>query len=257
MRYTADISPAIREMKKLHLSLVDHVYGQGGPGRASLTDTRGLDAAKNTVISIVPANRRRELGWYKYRMWERKSDGMLKQLDPSFKAGKYHEIFIAGEALVGKPSELVLLMMHQVAHQAASVSSDQSYHGEWLKHWMSRLFGIKQEAFIREDVLGWVGIDQSKMGDEAHALVSKLAKRIKPENIDLFRDKKTPAMTTGKMYLWHCDCPRAPRIRTGGILMATCDKCMKPIKFRDGLKVGKLFINRIPLKYLPIDLGGE
>jgi hypothetical protein len=224
-KYNTDISPAITELKRLHEMLLNHI-------EASVPETqlhsRGLTQAHETVISILPGERRREDGWYKWRMWEKKSDSILHELDPQHKMVKYHEIFIAGEALSRTPEQIVLLMMHQVAHQAAAIQSTQSYHSEWIKIWLERLFKIPQEAIERDEVMGWYLINQSKLGD-ASELVSKLAKKIAPEKFDLFRLALSKPESTGKMYRWTCAC-RRPVIRTGGVPVLLCEKCGELLK---------------------------
>lgn len=251
MKYTADISPAISELKKLHLGLVEKATENitGPLGNVVSGIGTGYDAARDTVISIVPKDRRRELGWYKFRMWEKKSDQLVAQLDPQFRPRKYHEIFIAGEALAGDSSDLVKLMIHQVIHQAASVASTRSYHGEWVKHWGQRLFKIPQEAWVRDEVMGWITLDDTKLGPEAMGLIARLAATVATENIDMFRDLTAATQTTGRMYLWQCKCK--PKVRTGGILQATCDKCGSKFLFQDAAKADGRFIRRIPLGYLP------
>lgn len=251
MKYTADISPAISELKKLHLGLIEKATENitGPLGNVVSGIGTGYDAARDTVISIVPKDRRRELGWYKFRMWEKKSDQLVAQLDPQFRPRKYHEIFIAGEALAGDSSDLVKLMIHQVIHQAASIASTRSYHGEWVKHWGQRLFKIPQEAWVRDEVMGWITLDDTKLGPEAMGLIARLAATVATENIDMFRDLTAAAQTTGRMYLWQCKCK--PKVRSGGILQATCDKCGGKFVFQDAGKVDARFLARIPNSYLP------
>jgi len=244
LRYAADISPAIRELKKLHFALLDHIE-KGAPSGP----LGGLEEAKNTVISVVPRDRRIEDGWYKWRMWESKTEDVLHELDPRHTPQRYHEVFISGEALSKSAEELVLLMMHQVTHQAAGVASVYTYHGDWMLAWQERLWGIPREATLREPIQGWVKIDRSKLPDATKDFVRKMASKIDMTNIDLYRQPMRSQTTTGKMYLWHCDgCPRPVKLRTGAILYGTCDKCGQPFKFRDALKVSNEYLSRIPIE---------
>ena len=249
MKYTADISPAIAELKKLHIAMMEHVNAKLTATQPhGLSDDAGLQEARDTVISIVPKDRRRELGWYKFRMWEKKSDAIVELLDPTYKGTKYHEIFIAGEALKVNPEDLVTLMMHQVIHQAAGIPSEKSYHGEWVKPWGERLFDIEQEAWSREEVLGWVNLDLSKAGQDARDLVKTFASNIAIEHVYMFRDALPASKNTGKMYLWVCDC-KSPKVRTGGVLRATCDVCGGKYKFQDSKKVSWTWYTKIPSQY--------
>lgn len=246
-RYAADISPAIRELKKLHLALLDVAVGEAQADEGGLeVVVAGVEAARNTVISVVPGDRRRELGWYRFQKWESRTSNMLEQMDPSLHSDKYHEIFIAGEALKNKPEEIVLLMMHQIAHQASGTGSTQSYHADWLKFWMHRLFKIDNEAFKREAILGWT-VKFEDLSDESKTTVRALAHRIRAENMDLFRQSKEAVIGSGKMYLWHCEgCAKPIKVRTGGILQATCDLCQGSFKIKQKL-VPPHFLDRVPL----------
>lgn len=238
MSYNTDISPAIQELKKLHGLLIDHVEKTESPNK------KGIKEVRETVISILPGERRREDGWYKWRTWEKKSDSVLHELNPEHKGQKYHEIYVSGESLSGSKEEIVLLMMHQVVHQAAMIQSTQSYHSEWLKIWHSRLFGIEPDAFERDEVLGWYKVDQSKMGNKGKSLVSRLASQLDEFKFDLFRVKLNKSESTGKMYKWTCDCKK-PVVRTGGILYAKCEKC--DTNFRIVTKgVRSDFLKRVP-----------
>lgn len=234
-----DISPAIQELKKLHGLLIDHIGQKIGKTQMH---SAGAAAARDTVISILPGDRRKEDGWYKWRAWEKKSDEILHELDNDYKVRKYHEIFVAGEALSGTMQDIVLLMMHQVAHQAAAVQSLQSYHSEWMKIWLNRLFDIPYEAIERDEVLGWYRIDQSKLG-AAQQLVDKLAAKLQPVKFDLFRLKLSKPSSTGKMYKWVCECK--PAVRSGGILYAKCEKCDSVFKI-DPKGVRPEFLARVP-----------
>lgn len=222
--YNTDISPAIQELKHLHNLLLDHIEA------VESVDHPGMKQNRETVISILPGERRREDGWYKWRMWQKKSDSILKELANEKKSErKYHEIYVSGEALSGSKESIVLLMMHQVCHQGAQIQSVQSYHSEWLKIWYQRLFGVPQDAWEkRHEVLGWYTIDQTKLGP-AQELVSRLANELEEYKFDLFRVKLNKSESTGKMYKWLCEC-KTPVVRTGGILMAQCEKCDSPYK---------------------------
>lgn len=237
-KYNTDISPAILELKKLHNLLLDRLEQRKD------MNAQGLQGARETVISILPGERRREDGWYKWRMWEKKSDGILHELDSSHKEAKYHEIYVSGESLSGTTEEIVLLMMHQVAHQAASIQSVQSYHSEWIRVWLDRLFEIPAEAIERDEVLGWYKIDQAKLG-KAAPLVASLASRLAPHHFDLFRAKLKRPTYTGKMYKWTCECGK-PVVRTGGILYATCQNCQSWFKLHITNDVRSDFARRVP-----------
>lgn len=252
MKYSADISPAIRELKTVHLELLEtalrNLRGSQNYEIASGL-TQGERAARDTVVSIVPQERRSEKGWYKFRAWESKADQVMTVVDPSYKPTKYHEIFIAGEALAGEPADLVKLMMHQVVHQAASVPSTKTYHGEWFTHWAYRLFGIPREALARDPKQGWVVIEDSKLPTEVRALIQRVADKIDTANVDLFRlGAPAAAKTVGKMYLWYCDC-KSPKVRTGGKPRFTCDICGSKVKFQDIDKVKPGWLANIPLEY--------
>lgn len=238
-KYGTDISPAIQELKKLHLLLLDSI-------EASVPEqhiNKGIKLVRETVISILPGERRREDGWYKWRMWEKRSDDIMHELDPTHKVEKYHEIFVSGEALQGSLEDIVLLMMHQVCHQASAIQSTQSYHSEWIKIWAKRLFKIPDEAWTRDEILGWYNIDKSKLG-EAEALVSRLASKLDLSKFDLFRIKVAPAEGTGKMNKWMCGC-KHPIVRTGGILRAVCQVCNEPYLL-DPRGVRETFLKRVP-----------
>ncbi len=238
MTYNTDIAPAITELKKLHGLLLDHV------AEVEAVDKAGADVGRETVISILPGDRRREDGWYKWRVWAKKSDSILHELDKQYKESKYHEIYVSGESLSGSMESIVLLMMHQVCHQGAEIQSTQSYHGEWTKIWHKRLFDIDMDAWERDEVLGWYRLDQAKMGDNAKALVAQLASQLTQHSFDLFRVKTNKSASSGKMYKWTCDC-KTPIVRTGGILMATCEKCDTPYKLNPK-DVRLEFLARVP-----------
>jgi len=240
--YTTDISPAIQELKKLHNLLLDHYIAKGD----EQPHPQGIAQARETVISILPGERRREDGWYKWRTWQKKSDSILHELDKSYKEAKYHEIYVTGESLSRSPEDIVLLMMHQTAHQAAMIQSTQSYHSEWIKIWHARMFQMKQEAWTRDEVLGWYNVDLSTAGQECQTLVSRLAGELEPGNFDLFRLKLKKSQGTGKMYKWTCEC-KSPIVRTGGILYAQCEKCLQPFKL-DTKDVRDEFLARVPLE---------
>lgn len=240
MKNETDISPAIQELKKLHGLLLDHIESNMSDGELN---KGGMGPARDTVISVLPGDRRREDGQYKWRLWEKKSDEILHELDSSHKVKKYHEIFVTGESLSRPKEEIVLLMMHQVAHQAAQVQSTQSYHSEWIRIWLNRLFGVPEEAVVRDEVMGYYAIDQTKLGD-AGKLVRSIASRLQEHKFDLFRVKLTKRESTGKMYKWTCACGR-PAVRTGGILRATCDQCNQPFKIEvKGVRPD--FLRRVP-----------
>lgn len=236
--YTTDIAPAITELKKLHNLLLDHIE------TVESTDAKGMKETRETVISILPGDRRREDGWYKWRVWRKKSDSILHELDSQYKEQKYHEIYVSGESLGGTSEDIVLLMMHQVCHQGAEFQSIQSYHGEWIKIWHKRLFGIDQDAWDRDEVLGWYNLDRTKMGSEAQALVSRLASQLTQHSFDLFRIKTHKSESSGKMYKWLCDCKK-PIVRTGGVLRATCEQCNSPFKIVT-TGVRESFLARVP-----------
>jgi len=240
--FATDISPAIQELKKLHNLLLDHYETQS----EEQAHQKGIKQARETVISILPGERRREDGWYKWRMWQKKSDSILHELDKGYKEEKYHEIYVTGESLSRTPEEIVLLMMHQVTHQAAMIQSTQSYHSEWIKIWHARMFQMKPEAFERDEVLGWYKVDQAKIGSDCQTLVSRLAAELEPHRFDLFRLKLNKSETTGKMYKWTCEC-KSPVLRTGGLLYATCEKCDTPFKLNlTGVRDN--FLKRVPVE---------
>lgn len=238
--FDADLGPAIAELKKLHHALLKYCE----TNKQETVHRPGLDAAYNTVISVVPAGRRREMGWYHLKMWERKSEELLHKIDSEFSPNRYHEIFIAGEALSWPLEDIVLLMMHQVAHQASSMTSDKSYHAEWLPIWMQRLFGFSRDAWSRDEVMGWTNLDKTK-ARHAMKVVKGFADQLDETAFDLFRiTPRTVHLATGRMYLWHCDgCPRPIKVRTGGVLMASCDRCGKPLLLRGAPSA---FLNRVP-----------
>lgn len=240
MKNGTDISPAIQELKKLHGLLLDHVESNMGE---SELNKGGMSTARDTVISVLPGDRRREDGQYKWRLWEKKSDEILHELDSSHKVQKYHEIFVTGESLSRGLDDIVLLMMHQVAHQAAQVQSVQSYHSEWIRIWLGRLFSIPEDAVIRDEVMGYYAIDKTKLGP-ALPLVTKIASRLAEHKFDLFRVKLTKHESTGKMYKWTCACGR-PVVRTGGILRASCHQCNEPFKI-EPKGVRPDFLRRVP-----------
>lgn len=243
---STDLSPAIKELKDLHTRLLDEVKKRLGP----VADKAGLKSTYDTVVSIIPGDRRKENGVYKYRQWSSKTDAMLHAMDKEHPVEKYHEIYIVGEVLNKTPEDIVFLMMHQIAHQAAALPSTVSYHGDWMKIWLERLFGIPQAAVQRDDVLGWgASLDPDKLDAKSKALIAKHAKKLKPENLDLYRGTHKVATGTGKMYLWMCDC-KTPKVRTGGILRAKCDVCGTNYKFRDANKVSTEFLARIPPGYV-------
>lgn len=236
--YNTDIAPAITELKTLHNLLLDHV------AEVEQVDDKGMQQTRETVISILPGDRRREDGWYKWRVWAKKSDSILHELDNHYKEQKYHEIYVSGESLGGTMEDIVLLMMHQVCHQASENQSIQSYHGEWTKIWHKRLFGIDMDAWERDEVLGWYKLDRSKMGTEAQALVSRLARQLTQHAFDLFRIKTHKSESAGKMNKWLCEC-KSPAVRTGGVLHATCEKCNTPFKIVPK-GVRSTFLSRVP-----------
>ena len=227
--HTIDIAPAISELKRLHLALVDRAATAAAGVASGLENPYADSQARDTVISIVPKERRIELGWYKVRTWERKSEAIREELDPGFHRKKYHEIFVAGEALAGNAEDLVYLMMHQVTHQAASVPSIRAYHGEWYRHWSGRLWGIPHEAWSRVPQQGWVELDKKHVPERTRTFVKKLAGSIDLGNIDMFRELAPPAKS-GRMFLWVCACGK-PKIRTGGRPRYTCDLCGQKVKF--------------------------
>lgn len=238
--YSTDIAPAISELKKLHGLLLDHIT------EVENVDPKGLKSTRETVISILPGDRRREDGWYKWRVWAKKSDSILHELDKQYKEQKYHEIYVSGESLSGSMEDIVYLMMHQVCHQGAEFQSTQSYHGEWIKIWHKRLFQIDMDAWGRDEVLGWYNLDKSKVGADAAALVSRLAAQLVPHSFDLFRIKTKKSESTGKMNKWTCGCKESPAVRTGGILVATCGKCNNEFKIHPkGVRASVL--NRVPV----------
>lgn len=247
-KHTIDIAPAISELKRLHLALVEKA--RQNMDESLVSGIHGYTEAKDTVISVVPKDRRREFGWYKFKTWERKSDKLLEIVDKSFHRRQYHEIFIAGEALAGDSEDLVYLLMHQVAHQAAAVPSIRSYHGEWYKHWSQRLWGIPQEAWQRDEVMGWVNIDKTKVPDKTKAFVKFLADSVDLGATDMYREF-TPPTKTGRMFLWACDCGR-PKVRTGGQPRYTCDTCGTKVKFDldKNDNAGYDFVKRIPEEYI-------
>ena len=240
VRLAADISPAIKELKRIHLALVDSVQGRAYNNCLN---------ARDTVISVVPGERRAEPGWYKWRAWESKTEEMLHELDPTHRPQRYHETFIAGEALNKPLDEIVLLMMHQVCHQYANVVSDRTYHSKWLPLYMYDLFHVEEEAISRVDNLGWVEVDKTKVGPRARKLIDHIVKGIDPVSFDLWRTGHVKTNSSqGKMYLWKCDCG-APSMRTGGRPRLTCDLCGGKLKFRDAAKVSLEWLLQIPEEY--------
>lgn len=232
--FDADISPAIAELKKLHRKLVE-AFAKREQMLGREVHEAGMRSAIDTVISIVPAGRRREMGWYMPPSWERKSERVLQKLDPDFVPNQYHEIYIAGEALAGDLEDIVLLMMHQVAHQAAGIRSIP-YHGRWFPAMMNRGFAVPEDAWTRDPSLGWMTLNKDK-APGLTPLLKGYAAHLNEAAFDLFRsgDRVSRPSTTGsKMYLWHCDgCPKPVKVRTGGVLMATCDRCGKPLLLQD------------------------
>lgn len=247
MADTADLSPAIAELKKLHTTMLQWVE-RNLQGKV---DTSGMKGAYNTVVSVIPGDRRKEEGWYKYRVWNSKTDAILHELDPRHANEMFHEVFIAGEALAKSKEDLVFLMMHQVAHQAAAQASTQSYHSEWMRIWLRRLFHINEEALPRDDVFGYgVSLDKSKLEEPARVLLQRFADGIAEENLDLFRGLSKAQVGTGKMLLWYCDCAKgAVKLRTGGLPRLTCDVCGTKVRFRDADKVTAERLKQIPLEY--------
>lgn len=238
--YRTDISPAIQELKKLHNLLLDHYETSSGES----PNPQGIKQARETVISILPGERRREDGWYKWRTWAKKSDSILHELEKSYKEEKYHEIYVTGESLSRPVEDIVLLMMHQTAHQAAMIQSTQSYHSEWIKIWHARMFQMRQEAWERDEVLGWYKVNKSEMGATCEALVKTLASQLEPSHFDLFRVKLSKPESSGKMYKWLCDC-KTPVVRSGGILYASCEKCQGKFKLvTEGVRDS--FLRRVP-----------
>lgn len=238
-----NLAPAIRELQRLHSWCLDLAAENSQEGTV---DNDGLDRAKQAVIAVVPADRRKELGWYRTRKWEKKSDHIVKELDPAWKVQHLNEVFIAGEALSQSPQDIVLLMMHQVAHQAAAIESTQSYHSDWFRTWMNRLFKLPQEACARDEVLGWTKVDPSVPAEKFWEDVNRLASQLRPERLDLYRGTPQHAVGSGKMYKWICPCGK-PVVRTGGILNATCTSCHGLFKFAKTNTAPDSFIKRIPM----------
>jgi hypothetical protein len=225
----SDLSPAVHELKKLHTNLLEESKIQ----LVGKSDPLGVKKVLSTVVSIIPGDRRKEDGWYKVRSWQSKTDSILHQLDKQHKEELYHEVFIAGEALSRAPRDIVFLMMHQVAHQAAGLQSTQSYHSDWMTVWLNRLFLINKEALARDDIFGWGhSIDFTQLQKKGREVFDRQVALLAPENLDLYRAVSKVSSTTGKMLLWYCDCPKAPRLRTGAIPRITCDVCKGKVKYR-------------------------
>jgi hypothetical protein len=218
-----DIGPAITELRSAYMKILMELdrYNQYYMGKATSY------ASKMPVLGIAPKGRRKETGWYKPGSWESQTVQAFAKLGAMAGQQAIHgEVFLAGEILDKPRIEIVKVLFHQAMHQVSRTASDTSYHSADFRIAAAR-FGI--EATV---VDGWGYINftyptrwESELQTIADGIdVTALNVHRKPED--------SIGVGTGKMRLWVCACGK-PKLRTGAVLVGTCDICKHPYMYAD------------------------
>lgn len=221
---TGDIGPAITELRKAYISILKYLDDYEAK---NYNNTTSDYKNKMPVLGVAPKGRRKETGWYKPSSWEDKAAqgfGKLGAMPAS--AAVHGEVFLAGEILNQPKEDIVKVLIHQAIHQVAAEPSNTSYH--------SSTFGSKANRYgigvsIKE---GWGHFDFT-YPKHWRDFIAQVAANIDSTSLNVHRrPEEEISVGTGKMRLWVCRCNK-PKLRTGGTLFGTCDKCGHPFMYAD------------------------
>lgn len=227
-----DLTPAEDELRKAYMTLLIEVQRLGTDGFTRMRGAPSLynpnpfaDLPKTPVIHIQAKGRRVEYGWYRADRWETKSSKIATAMGAQNVQQSHDEVFIAGEALDWNPEKLVELLIHQIVHQFAKESSDSTHHSAGLGR-LARFVGY--QTIERHPTQGHV-IWRDARGDLA-TVIMNVAQSIDPAAFNIVRKDESVGVGTGRMKQWTCGCKR-PKVYTGGVIHATCDKCYQPFRY--------------------------
>lgn len=228
-----DLTPAEAELRRVYTLLQKEVIALGQAnyqrvnGAASLHVYNPFNAPLSVpVLHIVPKGRRVEYAWYRQNRWESQSSKIATALGANTGGVQTHdEVFLAGEALGWAPDKLVELMIHQIVHQIAQEGSETTHHSKSMER-IARYVGYT--ACSKHATQGFT---EWKHPDAALIRVIEAAvQSLDKSAFNLVRKEDPIGIGTGRMKQWQCACSK-PKVYTGGVIMATCERCQKPFVY--------------------------
>jgi hypothetical protein len=160
---------------------------------------------KDAIITILPAGRRKALGWFGAERWENETK-------------KLNEINISAEHLKGSPLEPIEVVVHELCHafnHAKHVKdcTGNNYHNKHFK-------AIAEKAGLEVSYDDKKGYAYTKLSEP---LRTRIESEFKPQDaFQVFRKLDEGKKAKTKMKKWVCNCTT---VRCATELKAKCESC--------------------------------